>query len=168
MKPTLRCALLLAVAATMAMPVAHAAEPALEGLYGAEGFNPDGSEYRGVVKIVRRGESYVVAWIFPSHVGEEIVFVAKSAGVGLARGATLAVSYYGQDATGVVLYQIEKGGERLVGRWVSANGEGVVHSETLTKLPASAVAPEPGITVSPGPRLRKPLAVTRGAAVARR
>ena len=165
MKPTLRVVLIMALA-VCAPPMAQGAEPAIEGLYGAEGFNPDGSEYRGVVKIVRRGESYVVAWIFPAEGDGTIVFVPRSAGVGVVSGGALAVSYYGQDATGVVLYQIENSGQRLAGRWVSANGEGVVHTETLTKLPAPAVAPDTGTSAPPAPRQPKP--VTRGVIVASR
>lgn len=156
MKPTLRFALLLVAAASLAPPVAQGAEPALEGMYGAAGFNPDGSEYRGVVKIVRRGQSFVVAWIFPRQVGEEILLVPISAGAGVTSGGMLAVSYYGQDATGVILYQIENGGQRLIGRWVPANGEGAVYSETLTKLPEPAAVPDSGTRLPPAPKKPSP------------
>ena len=134
MKPTLRAFLIVIAVAPFAAPVAQAADPALEGLYTAQGFNPDGSEYRGVVKITRRGEGFIIAWLFPHLVGEEMLLVLQSAGVGLVSGGALAVSYYGQDATGLALYQIENGGQRLVGRWTSANGEGAAQYETLTKL----------------------------------
>ena len=132
-------------------PLAAAAgEPQLEGMYSLTGLNPDGSEYRGVVKIVRRGESFLVSWIFPRVSGETVVATITAVGVGLAKGETLAVSYYGQDAAGVVLYHIEEGGQRLTGEWVSANdASGAVQSETLTKLPAE---PAP---VSPGPTERE-------------
>ena len=142
MKPHMRL-VLAPLIALLVLPVAlaHAAEPALEGMYTAHGVNPDGSEYRAVVKIVNKGESVHVAWMFPEVAGEETVLVLKSAGVGITGGGMLAVSYYGQDATGVALYRIENGGERLTGRRVSANG-GTVHSETLTRLPVPAVAPD--------------------------
>jgi len=152
MKPTLRLVLLVIATAALATPVAQSAEPALEGMYAAQGFNADGSEYRGVVKIARRGEGFMVAWLFPHLVGEETLLVLKSAGVGLMSGGALGVSYYGQDATGIVLYQVEDGGERLVGRWASANGEGAVQSETLTKLPVPAAAPDTETPLAPGPK----------------
>jgi hypothetical protein len=122
-----------------AVPMAFGAEPALEGTYTATGLNPDGSEYHAVVRIVRRGESFLVAWLYPKLVDESIVLTARSGGVAVKSGGMLAVSYYGQDLTGVVLYQIEDGGERLVGRRVAAEGDGAVHSEMLTRVrPASA------------------------------
>ena len=150
MKPRLRAVVLVLAAAALLAPGAPAAEPALEGMYTAQGSNPDGSEYRGVVKIVRRGEGFMVAWLFPHLVGEEMLLVLKSAGVGLVSGGTLAVSYYGQDVTGIALYQIESGGQRLVGRWAAANGEGQVQSETLTKLAIPAAAPETETPLPPG------------------
>lgn len=161
MKPRLRAVVLVLAAAALLAPGAPAAEPALEGMYTAQGSNPDGSEYRGVVKIVRRGEGFMVAWLFPHLVGEEMLLVLKSAGVGLVSGGTLAVSYYGQDATGVVLYQIENDGARLVGRWVSANGDGAVHTETLTKLPAAAPTSHPGAPATQKPRVDKREVIVR-------
>ena len=122
-----------------AVPMAFGAEPALEGTYTAAGLNSDGSEYHAVVRIVRRGESFLIAWLVPKIVDEAIVLVPRSGGVAVKSGGTIAVSYYGQDLTGVVLYQIEDGGERLVGRWVAAEGDGAVRSETLTRVrPKSA------------------------------
>jgi hypothetical protein len=121
-------------------PTVLGAEPTLEGTYTATGLNPDGSEDHTVVRIARRGQSFLVAWLAPEQVDETTVLVVKSAGVGIASGTMLAVSYYGQDVTGVILYQIEDGGERLVGRRVAAEGDGTVRSETLTKVHASLVA----------------------------
>lgn len=149
MKPTLPLVLLVvSAAAAWPAPVAQAAEPALEGTYTAQGVNPDGSEYRGVVTITSRGEGFLVAWFFPHLVGEEIVLLLKSGGVALRSGGTLAVSYYGQDATGIALYEIENGGQRLIGRWASANGEGAVQTETLTRLPAPTAAPDTSTPVA--------------------
>jgi hypothetical protein len=93
----------------------------------------------------------MVAWFFPHLVGEEIVLVLKSGGVALRSGGTLAVSYYGQDATGIALYEIENGGQRLVGRWTSANGEGAVQTETLTRVPAPRAVPDTNTPVAPAP-----------------
>jgi hypothetical protein len=163
MKPILRLVLLVIAAAALAAPAAQAAEPALEGMYTAQGFNPDGSEYRGVVKIVRRGETFMLAWLFPRLDGEELTLILKAGGVALMNGGMLAVSYYGQDATGVVLYQIENGGARLVGRWASVNGEPVVHAETLTRLPA----PDTQAPVTPVPKKPAPDAAPRGVLASR-
>lgn len=142
MKPRPFVLVLVQVVALLAYgaPVALGAEPTLEGTYTATGVNHDGSEYRRIVKIVPRGESFLIAWILPEKVDEAIRLVPKSAGVGVVSGSVLAVSFYGQDVTGVILYQIEDGGARLVGRWVTAEGDGVVRSETLTKVQAT---PEP-------------------------
>jgi hypothetical protein len=142
MRCAARFALLLLVLASFPQPAA-AGEPQLDGMYSLTGLNPDGSEYRGVVKIVSRGEGFLVSWIFPRVSGETVVATITSVGVGLVKGEMLAVSYYGQDATGVVLYRIEEGGQRLTGAWVSANDKsGTVHYETLRKLPA-VLAPAP-------------------------
>ena len=130
-------ALLLALLASVPQTTA-AGERQLDGMYSLTGVNPDGSTYRGLVKIMSRGESFLVSWIFPRVSGETIVATITSGGVGIAKGEMLAVSYYGQDATGVILYRIEEGGQRLTGEWVSANdNSGAIHSETLTKLPAT-------------------------------
>ena len=137
--------LLLVLLVSLPQPAA-AGEPQLDGMYSLTGLNPDGSEYQGFVKIVTRGESFLVSWLFPRVAGETIVATITAAGVGIARGGVLAVSYYGQDATGVVLYHIEEGGQRLTGAWASANDKsGAVHSETLTKLAAApaSVSPPP-------------------------
>ena len=143
-----RFAVLLVVLVSLPQPAA-AGEPRLEGMYSLTGLNPDGTEYRGLVKIVSRGESFLVSWMFPRVSGETVVATITSAGVGIAKGETLAVSYYGQDATGVALYRIEEGGRRLTGEWVSANDQsGAVHSETLTKLPAAPASLSPAPTES--------------------
>lgn len=138
-----RFALVLVLVASFPQPAA-AGEQLLDGVYSLTGLNPDGSAYRGVVKIVSRGESVLVSWFFPRVSGETIVVTIASVGVGIVRGEMLAVSYYGQDAAGVVLYHIEEGGQRLKGEWVSAvDDSGAVHSETLTKVPASPASVSP-------------------------
>ena len=146
----MRCAAtvvsLLAVLTVFAPPVAAAGEPKLEGSYSVTGVNPDGTEYEGRVKIIRRGNTFLVSWMAPRVSDEGVEFVLTAGGVGIARGGMLAVSFYGQDATGVVLYQIEEHGERLTGEWVSVNDAGGArHVEILTRLPdaTAPVAPPP-------------------------
>ena len=141
-------ALLLTVLTVFAPPVA-AAEPKLDGIYTLTGLNPDGSEYRGLVKIISRGPSFLVSWMFPRASDATAVVGLRSVGVGIVKGGMFAVSYYGQDATGVALYHIEEGGQRLTGEWVSASdNSGAVHSETLTKLPAATAPVSPPPTES--------------------
>jgi hypothetical protein len=140
-----RVAWLLVLLAGFPQPAAGG-EQQLEGMYSLTGLNPDGSVYRGVVQIVRRGESFLVSWLFPKPSGETVVATLTQAGVGIAKGGVLAVSFYGQDVTGVGLYHVEEGGQRLTGEWVSANDtSGTVHFETLTRLPAApaSVSPPP-------------------------
>ena len=150
--------LVIAVAALVASPapMVLGAESSLQGTYTAKGLNHDGSEYHGIVKIAARGESFLVAWIFPERVDEAVVLVPKSAGVGIASGGTLAVSFYGQQVTGIILYQIEDGGARLVGRWVTADGDGAVRSETLTKMPSPSAPP-----ATPAPGVQQPAPSTK-------
>ena len=166
MKPTQIATLAVAVLLACGTPIVWAGETALEGTYTAKGLNPDGSEYHRIVRIVKRGESFLVAWILAADVDGAVLLVPKSAGVGVARGGMFAVSYYGQDVTGVILYQIEEGGERLVGRWVTADGDGAVCSETLTRVRDPAAPAATPDTASPQPPPRRPAAPPR-AVVAR-
>jgi hypothetical protein len=155
MRTTLAVAIVLA-ALVVGASVAHAADSSLEGLYTAEGQNPDGTPYRELVKIVRHGDSFLVAWLVVRMEDEEMVVVPRAAGVGVVNGGMLAVSYYGQDdLTGVVLYQIENGGQRLAGHWVVANGDGAIHTETLTRLPTPVAAPGPAAAGAEDRRLER-------------
>lgn len=139
---TLRSALLAVLVATAGV----AATPApgdvdLEGMYDAAGVNPDGSEYRAFVRIVRHGESFIVSWMFPQRSGEGVVLEAASVGIGLVNSGTLAVSYYTTRVSGVVIYRIEDNGKRLDGKWTLVGNGGAVHTETLTRLPGGALEP---------------------------
>jgi hypothetical protein len=136
MRCTIRIVLLCVALVAVALP-APGSEPFLDGMYTAEGTNADGTQYRTFVKITPHGQSVLLAWIVPKE-DESGDYVLRSGGVGVVSGGMLAVSYYGQDVTGVVLYQIENGGQRLAGRWVVAGGDGAVHSEIQTKLPTAA------------------------------
>jgi hypothetical protein len=119
-----------------------AGEPELDGMYEARGTNPDGSEYQGFVQIARRGESFLVTWIFPQAASDEVVvFRLTSAGVGIVSSGMLAVSYYSKQVAGVAVYRIEEDGKRLAGRWTVAGADGAVHIETLTRLAGQASQP---------------------------
>lgn len=147
MNRTLSFALALAVIAPSGGLAARAGEdvPAVGGMYLSKGSNPDGSAYAGLVQIVAHGDSYLVSWIFPHSLEDAVVLVPTSVGVGIVSGEMLAVSYYGQKMSGVILYRIEEQGRRLAGRWVVAGDGGEVYSETLTRLPS----PEPGFANPP-------------------
>jgi len=159
MRRTLIVMVAVVVLIACGAPRAVASELELEGTYTAKGFNVDGSEYHRVVRIIRRGESFLVAWMLPERVDEVIVPRTKSAGVGVVNGGMLAVSYYGQDVTGVILYQIEEGGQRLIGRWVTADGNGAVGSETLIKVPSSSAPATPDTSRQSPQTLRRDVAI---------
>jgi hypothetical protein len=60
----------------------------------------------------------------------------SSVGYGILSGHTLAVSYYGAESAGIIVYEIEEDGARLAGRWIVAGDGETVHAETLTRLSA--------------------------------
>jgi hypothetical protein len=132
-------AILLATAGAAATPAPG--ESGLEGMYAAAGVNPDGSEYRAFVHIVRHGESFIVRWMFPQLSGEVVVLQPASVGIGIVNGGVLAVSYYTARSSGVVIYRIQDDGERLDGQWTVVGDSGAVHVETLTRLPRGALQP---------------------------
>ena len=82
-----RFAVLLVVLVSLPQPAA-AGEPRLEGMYSLTGLNPDGTEYRGLVKIVSRGESFLVSWMFPRVSGETVVATITSSSVSARRSPT--------------------------------------------------------------------------------
>lgn len=93
------------------------------GLYRCEGVGVNGEGYQGVVEIAKNGDTYRVTWMIPPH----RVYV----GIGVVQGDVLAVSFAG-GTLGVVLYRMEKDG-RVIGNWATADAEGYVFTETLTK-----------------------------------
>jgi hypothetical protein len=94
------------------------------GVYLCEGANPDGSPYRGLVEIVAVDNTYLVHWIMAD--GAEVL------GVGIRNSDVLSVSYFG-GTPAVVVYRID--GDRLVGEWTMGGAEGMLYSETLTRMP---------------------------------
>ena len=97
----------------------------LAGVYRCDGMNPDGSAYQGVVEISRIQDIFRVRWTLRN--GTAVV------GVGILSEGVLAVSYFG-GAPAVVVYRID--GSRLIGEWAMGGGDGVISSETLTKVTA--------------------------------
>jgi hypothetical protein len=141
MSGRLRYAVLVLVLASAAVPSPGAAgEPDLEGLYESTGLNPDGSAFRGFARIDAYGESFRVTWMFLDPSTRAMLVGPVAFGVGVRNGEALAVSYHSHRTSGVVLYTIERGGHRLVGKWTAAGDDGDVYVETLTRLPATAAA----------------------------
>ena len=99
-------------------------KPSVAGVYRCEGANPDGSPYQGLVEIVAVDNTYLVHWVMAD--GAEVL------GVGIRKSDLLSVSYFG-GTPAVAVYSID--GDRLVGEWTMGGAEGMLYSETLTKMP---------------------------------
>jgi hypothetical protein len=116
----------------------------LSGVYLCEGHNPDGSPYTGIVEIAAVGETYLVHWTLPD---------SEVMGVGIRRGDTLSVSYFG-GTPALAVYKSD--GDRLDGEWTMGGAEGAVFSEILTRMPdIKAPTPHP---VPASPRRTRPVA----------
>ena len=71
----------------------------LPGIYECQGTGADGRPYRGAVIIEPDGSRFVVRWIIASEL--------TAVGVGIREGNMLAVSFFGPESGGVVLYRID-------------------------------------------------------------
>lgn len=105
-------------------PDASSIKRTVAGVYLCEGANPDGSPYKGLVEIVAIDNTYLVHWVMAD--GAEVL------GVGIRNSDVLSVSYFG-GTPAVVVYRID--GDRLVGEWTMGGAEGMLYSETLTRMP---------------------------------
>jgi hypothetical protein len=113
-----------AAPAQPANPDAVPLKRTVAGVYMCEGANPDGSPYKGLVEIVAIDNTYLVHWVMAD--GAEVL------GVGIRNRDVLSVSYFG-GTPAVVVYRID--GDRLVGEWTMGGAEGMLYSETLTRMP---------------------------------
>jgi hypothetical protein len=138
-----RFVLTTAVATLGLVPLTAAAQPAFEGVYIARGLDTEGHEYRRAVEIEREGDRFTVTWIEVRVVGQAIVLEPTWFGVGIATGGTLSVSVMAEDTFGIAVYEAASDGQELSGRWSLVDDEGVVYSETLTRLPDKL--PEPAV-----------------------
>ena len=107
------------------------AKRSVAGIYMCEGANPDGSPYQGLVEIVAVDSTYLVHWMMAD--GAEVL------GVGIRNSDVLSVSYFG-GTPAVVVYRID--GDRLVGEWTMGGAEGMLYSETLTRMHDAKPQPE--------------------------
>src|SRR5262245_11187400 len=87
-----------------AASAAAADTPDLPGIYECHGTGADGRPYRGAVIIEPDGSRFVLRWVIDAQL--------TAIGVGIREENMLAVSFYGSDAGGIVLYRID--GERLI------------------------------------------------------
>src|SRR5688572_15491738 len=125
------------VAPEQAAPKPETTQPkrTVAGVYLCEGANPDGSPYRGLVEIIAVDNTYLIHWMMAD--GAEVL------GVGIRNSDVLSVSYFG-GTPAVAVYRID--GDRLVGEWTMGGAEGMLYSETLTRMPDE----------KPQPRNRQP------------
>jgi hypothetical protein len=130
------------VVALVQTPALVAAEPNLDGVYLAKGFNPDGTEYSGLVEIARHGQSFFVRWISVEVSPDAVLLTPVWVGLGIVTEGTFAVSYHSANRAGVVVYRIESDGQRLDGHWAVTGDDGTVYPETLTKVPGHLPEPE--------------------------
>jgi hypothetical protein len=126
-------------------PAAPAAE--LPGVYECQGISADGRAYRGAVIIQSDGNRYVLQW----YVAAQLTAI----GLGIRDGDALAVSFFGADTGGVILYRID--GTRLIGQWSAPVTAGQVFEETLRRVadtpPAAPPASAPAKPRPSSPRL---------------
>lgn len=123
-----------------AMP-AETEPAALAGVYECQGTGADGRPYRGAVVIEPDGKRFVLQWYMAAEL--------SAVGVGIREGDMLAVSFFGPESGGVVLYRIN--GQRLVGHWSAPLANGQVFDETLTRMADPPPAPPSPPSTSPSP-----------------
>lgn len=122
MRRTVLAGLIFVALCAIGPMAAPAPQPDLAGVYRCDGMNPDGTQYRGVVEISKIRDTFRVRWTMDD---------GAIMGVGIYSGGVFAVSYFG-GAPAVVVYRVD--GRRLVGEWTMGGAEGILYSETLTKV----------------------------------
>ena len=120
---------ILALVLCLSIPVHSGAEIDISGTYRCVGTNPDGTQYRGVVEIVKNEGTYRVTWMVGNHM--------TSIGIGLVRNGNFTVSYVAGGNLGIIVYRIQKG-PQLVGEWTMLGADPDLFPETLTKIGVSA------------------------------
>ena len=101
----------------------------ISGYYTCRGLESGGKTYSGVAVISKKADVYLVQWM----VGGGSTFT----GIGIRQGNGFSASWAIAGERGLVrginTYKIEPG-PRLVGRWATLPGGGVLQNETLTFL----------------------------------
>lgn len=103
----------------------------LSGFYVCKGKEVGGKTYSGVASIIKKNDIYIIQWMVTGG--------STFTGVAIRQGNTFSASWYlpseRGSIRGVNVYKIEPG-PRLVGRWATLPGPGILQSETLTFLKA--------------------------------
>ncbi|MBI3411755.1 MAG: hypothetical protein HY040_25775 [Planctomycetes bacterium] len=101
----------------------------ISGYYTCKGVESGGKTYSGVAVITKKNEVYVIQWI----VGSASTFT----GLGIRQGNNFSASWAMGGEKGLIrgvnMYRIEPG-PRLIGRWATLPGNGMLQSENLTFL----------------------------------
>jgi hypothetical protein len=101
----------------------------LSGYYTCKGQEAGGKYYSGVALLIKKNDLYLIQWVVSGG--------STFSGVAIRQGDTLAASWAIPGDRGVVrgvnVYRVESG-PRLIGRWASLPGPGVLQSETLSFL----------------------------------
>ena len=102
----------------------------ISGYYTCKGKEANGKTHSGIAVLTKQREVYVIQWMIGSG--------ATFTGLGVRQGTTLAAGWAipgdkGAMVRGTNLYKIEPG-PKLVGRWASIPGPGIMQHETLTFL----------------------------------
>jgi hypothetical protein len=137
--------------AQTAAPAPAVPAAGLPGVYECQGTGADGKPYRGAVIIEPDGNRFVLQWF----VGTQL----SAIGLGLREGNVLAVSFFGPDAGGVILYKID--GTRLVGQWSAPVADGKVFEETLTRVADAPPATPSSAPPKPRPSATRPFGRSR-------
>jgi hypothetical protein len=120
---------LVALILTIALCTGTAsADDPIAGVYDAQGVNPGGTRYTGLVEIVEDGQTYRVQW----QIGSQVI-----RGIGVATPTSLAVAYN----DGVVLYE-RASPDTWCGIWTSGKSRRLGR-EMLTRQKPEAGKPSP-------------------------
>src|SRR6185369_7554897 len=69
---------------------ARAEEPHVTGVYLSNRLNADGSQYQGLVYVVRDHDTFLVSWMDLQSKNDQLMVVQAAAGVGLVEGRVFA------------------------------------------------------------------------------
>ena len=101
----------------------------ISGYYTCKGTEAGGKSYSGIAVITKQNQVYTIQWMIGSG--------SSFSGIGIRQGNNFSTSWALSTEKGIIRgvnnYKIESG-PRLVGRWATLPGAGVMHNESLTFL----------------------------------
>lgn len=102
----------------------------LSGYYECDGLEVGGKKYSGLCVLKKKSEIYIVTWVIGTQ---------TFTGVGVHEDGRFSVSWAVAADKGMVrginAYKVHDG-PKLVGRWATLPGPGIIQDETLTFLKA--------------------------------